>query len=349
VFQTGDRRKDVGQSTLFTYPSLNEQAIPQFVGESLFTNAILDLTQGERTYVCLLTGHGERNRSGESESLSQLVQFLEKANYQVQDISFEADRGWQELCEIMLIAGPRLGLHRGEDEALLQFLNAGKRLILLVDPQSQVGLSQTLTAFGLKFHDSVVFDPSRRFVLGDHYPAPRLLEHAITEPLVQEQVTPIFYLARPLLLREGTAQQGLVSTELLSTSPLAWGETNLKAQVEAKPNSDADLLGPLTLAVAVTRQGESGTTIPLAVVFGDSNFITNNLIEVPGNRELFMNSVAWLAEQQAQLAIRPHETDFRPLLLDPPQARWVSVLTQLVFPGVILGGGLSFWLRRRRR
>ena len=347
VFHAGERRKNIMQSALFHFPSLREEKLPGFVGEGLFTNAIITVMREESSFVCLLAGHGERqlNQDG-ANGLGRAVQELQHANYEVETITFETDKRWQQRCDVLLIAGPRLDFHPLEDAQIVAFLRSGKALFLMMDPQSEPRLPQTLQELKVSFHDSVVFDPEWHFIMGEHYPAPRLLKHEITEPITAQQLQPVFYLARPLIREEGNPFQ---MTDFLATSSAAWGETTLKSEQVAKPDPKQDLTGPLTLGIAMTRTVHEGIEQPVAILMGDSNFITNNLIKVPGNRALLLNSVAWLIGDREQIAIRPHRTDFRPLILKPTQARWVSVFTQLLFPGLILGGGLGFWWRRRRR
>ncbi len=81
VFQAKNGRKDIYQSVLFNYPSLAENSVPVFVGESLFTNAILNVTHGDPAQVCFLKGHGERQTdSAEADGLLNLYQILEGEN-----------------------------------------------------------------------------------------------------------------------------------------------------------------------------------------------------------------------------------------------------------------------------
>ena len=42
-------------------------------------------------------------------------------------------------------------------------------------------------------------------------------------------------------------------------------------------------------------------------VFGDSDFVTNGYLGIPGNRDLFLNTVNWLAQQENLISIRPRE------------------------------------------
>ena len=47
------------------------------------------------------------------------------------------------------------------------------------------------------------------------------------------------------------------------------------------------------------------------VVIGDSDFAANSVLGVQGNRDLFLNTVNWLAQQENLIAIRPREPEDR--------------------------------------
>ena len=51
------------------------------------------------------------------------------------------------------------------------------------------------------------------------------------------------------------------------------------------------------------------------VVIGDSDFATNSVLGIQGNRDFFLNTVNWLAQQENLIAIRPREPEDRRLTL----------------------------------
>ena len=54
-------------------------------------------------------------------------------------------------------------------------------------------------------------------------------------------------------------------------------------------------------------------------MFGDSDFAANALLGIQGNRDLFMNTVGWLSQQENLISIRPKEADDRRLTLTATQ------------------------------
>ena len=46
-------------------------------------------------------------------------------------------------------------------------------------------------------------------------------------------------------------------------------------------------------------------------MIGDSDFAANGTLGVPGNRDLFMNTIGWLSQQDNLISIRPKEADDR--------------------------------------
>ena len=82
-------------------------------------------------------------------------------------------------------------------------------------------------------------------------------------------------------------------------------------------------------------------------VFGDSDFATNTLLSFQGNRDLFLNSVAWLAQDADLISIRPKEPDDQRLVLTRNQQQNMLVLALLLIPGTFIVMGVREWWSRR--
>ncbi len=68
---------------------------------------------------------------------------------------------------------------------------------------------------------------------------------------------------------------------------------------------------------------------------------------VQGNRDLFLNTINWLVQQENLISIRPHDPEDRRITLTADQERRIFFLTVLIVPGLILLAGVQTWWRRR--
>ena len=88
------------------------------------------------------------------------------------------------------------------------------------------------------------------------------------------------------------------------------------------------------------------------IVFGDSDFPSNMYLNLLGNKDLFMSSIAVLTEDPALIAVRRKglpRSSLSPVSLTNDQGRlifWVGVVG--VPAGFALMGVLMTWRRRRR-
>ena len=83
------------------------------------------------------------------------------------------------------------------------------------------------------------------------------------------------------------------------------------------------------------------------MAFGDADFASNSGLQMLGNRDFVLNTVAWLAEDPDLIAIRPKEPDDQRLVLNRGQQQFVALLALLLLPGVfVVWGGVSWWRRR---
>jgi ABC-type uncharacterized transport system involved in gliding motility auxiliary subunit len=100
---------------------------------------------------------------------------------------------------------------------------------------------------------------------------------------------------------------------------------------------------------AETPAGEDAPPKPetrLAVI-GDSDFASNAYLGVQGNRDLLMNTVNWLAQQESQIAIRPRDPADRRITLTENAATGMFWLSIVIVPLAVIGAGAFSWWRRR--
>ncbi|HTP00049.1 MAG TPA: hypothetical protein VMJ64_01645, partial [Anaerolineales bacterium] len=155
--------------------------------------------------------------------------------------------------------------------------------------------------------------------------------------------------ARSLQLSQ-TAPTGVTLENLISTAQNSWGETNLAGLQQNPPqiayDQGTDIPGPLTVAAS----GEDSAGNGRLVTIGNSTFATDAFFDAYANGDFFVNSVDWAAGQGNIISITPHNATTR-TFNPPPQLTFILIMlgTVIVIPGLVIAGGLSNWLSRRRR
>jgi ABC-type uncharacterized transport system involved in gliding motility auxiliary subunit len=250
-------------------------------------------------------------------------------------------------CDALVIAGatrPLLGI---EHEALARYLEAGGALLALIDPRSNSDLGTDLESWGVEVGEDVVFD--RSLALFGRATSPFAADYASGHPITKDLAEPaLFHMARSL--RPGEQTNDFVS--LVLTGDASWAETDLTTWSQegtAGYDADVDTLGPISLAVAGTPNlGASGEREPRLVAFGDSDFATNELLDGFLNRDLFVNSVAWLLGEVEHISVRPHKARASRFQLSGEQFARMRTLSLFVLPETIaILGVLTWWTRRR--
>jgi len=153
---------------------------------------------------------------------------------------------------------------------------------------------------------------------------------------------------------------GRVPQTIIETSSKSWAETDLapKGQVAMNPEK-GDKPGPVSIAVALSAAAQSDAAAKKpddgekpetrVVAIGDSDFATNAALGIQGNRDLFMNIVNWLAQQENLIAIRPKDAADRRLTITADQMKILTLMAIVFVPAAVLGVGVFAWWRRRER
>jgi ABC-type uncharacterized transport system involved in gliding motility auxiliary subunit len=183
-------------------------------------------------------------------------------------------------------------------------------------------------------------------------------QHAITEGF--GSLLTAYPLARSVAPTQ-SATEGRVATSFIETSPRSWAETDLKPSGQVEMNADrGDKPGPVSIGVAVTapipeppnpqpKPADQQAAKPESrlTVIGDSDFPANFALGIQGNRDLFLNAVNWLAQQENLISIRPREAGDRRITLTAETTRWIMLMSIFIVPAVVFGTGVYAWWRRR--
>jgi len=365
VVVSGEDRRviDVADLAEMDYSGMQMGQAPTmtgFKGEQLFTGALLQLDEGRKPKVLFTTGHGEHSLDDRDvHGFASIQELLGPDNFQLEEW---ASLGKSEVppgTELVVIAGPTNTFLKPELDVLSAYLDNGGRILAMIDPTLgqangsgivPTGFTEWLAGYGVKLGENIVVDPpnvlpsySAQVFFVNEYG-----DQAITKPLAQSRLPVLFNMARSVS-KAAQPGQGLQITELLHTSAEGWGENNL-AQLEKVAKDDADVQGPVPLGVAVERAAAGGQKKLRLVVFGDSDFATNQLVQGnPANAVLLSNSLNWLAERESLITIPPKKTEQVRLTLTGGERQALYALVCALLPGLAVVCGALVYVRRRRR
>ncbi len=332
-----------------------EKRLEGDITEQEFTARLVLLLSRVEHRICWALGHGEPDPDDEysDDGLGQIVLALEALNYQVTR-SLVLTNGIEAECEIAVVARPEVPWLPVELEALAVYIAGGGQAIFMIDPFESEEFADELERYGVVMGDDLVVDVNPgNMMMGVDNPSIVVLSdrnfmpHPITSSLAAAVVLPV---ARSVTPVEGV--QGIEVEVLLETSMTAWAETNPDGEeVGPSPGEKvgevpvmvvARVTDPAVLDGADGAIGEAGGRI---VVVGDSDFASNSHLNWGNNRDLFLNTVAWLVEEEDQIGERPADGDM--LEISMAGEAIVCLISVIFVPGAaVLFGGLTLFRRR---
>jgi ABC-type uncharacterized transport system involved in gliding motility auxiliary subunit len=323
--------------------------------EDEILKGLLRLLNPQSSEIYFLTGHGERDTQQSAQnqtSMTRALATLESKNYTVKPLNLLVDNKIPDNARVIVIAGPSKPISDNEVKLLKAFLDKGRSLIVMEDPTplTQFGTSADPLAdmlakdWGITFNNDIVIDlnsPQPTTAAAASYdPA-----HPVTKNM--NNLVAFFPFTRSLEVA-ATPPSNVSDTVLVQTNQRSWGETDFASLSQGGQVglNDNEKVGPLNLAVA----GENTTTKGRVIVFGTSELATDQIFDAYGNGDMFVNAVDWSAEQEDIASITPKNTTTR-TFVPPTGIHWIMILLSSIFiiPGLIVLGGVSTWLARRRQ
>jgi ABC-type uncharacterized transport system involved in gliding motility auxiliary subunit len=349
---------------LFKYKDRSERITTDT--EQDITTGIIKVVQGQQKKVYFTQGHGEKEpTSSDRDGYKAIADALTRENYTVDKVVLAQSGSVPADAAVVIVAGPKTDFFPAEIDSLKKYLAKSGKLLLAIDPAEKVDgppLSNLIALahdWGIDVGNDIVVDVSgmgqligtdQSVPVAASYPS-----HAITQRFKFLTAYPFARSVTPV----AGGVNGHMAQGFVETSPQSWAEADIKGLLTTGKVSfsaaGGDKRGPITVAAAVSAASAAApgaaTDAPKpetrVAVYGDSDFAANSGLGIQGNRDLFMNTIGWLSQQENLIAIRPKEADDRRVTMTAAQQTNVTWLSLLFIPAIIFGTGVYSWWRRR--
>jgi ABC-type uncharacterized transport system involved in gliding motility auxiliary subunit len=253
---------------------------------------------------------------------------------------------------LVIVPGPKNDPLPAELEALDAYIARGGKVFFMVNPFQAEGLKAFVAKYGIALGDDLVIDRLSRAFGGD-FVMPAIFQYE-PHPITKEfgNVLTFFPLSRSVDV-QSKSPKGVSAQVLARSGPGSWGEKSRAELDSGAVKQDAnDRPGPVPVAAVATaeaaRPPEGKESVKARiVVFGTSNLAANQFLNVQGNRDLFLNTVSWLAEEEDLIAIRPKDLRQTPVFLTAAQGRLIFWIPVFAMPAAVMACGIGVMLYRR--
>lgn len=333
--------------------------VKEFRGEEALLAAFIRVSNPVDLTLCYSQGHGERRFDNLEPfaGYAHLKSLLTGAGLKVQVADLDGADGLRD-CDVLLVAGPSGRLPKPHVEAIERYVETGGDILLLAGAVGSRsghalaphGLEGLMQRFGIMHRERIVIDPNHPMAGG----TPLLSftidygwgQHPAVRSLMARPVSMVF--ARELVL--GQAQDGSTPDMLLQSDEGSWAESDIKGirlGDIVSVDEDRDRRGPVVVAAAGSLGGAR------LIVISSDKFVVNAYLRedivYDHGRDLVLNALGWLTEQDVLLGIRARERENVKLVLSADQLDRMVLVCVVGLPGfsVVLALWVLWWRRRR--
>lgn len=315
------------------------------ISEGALANLLSRLTRtGPRT-VYVVVGDGEPSPQDleDPRGLGVFARALADANFTPKPLLLATASSVPGDALLVVLAGPVKPIPAHDADLLSAYLGRGGRLLVLLDPGEDVGLSPLLTPYGVAPGDNLVVDQQQVPFFGARLGVDPIVESFPEHPITRHFRERIVLLQARTIAWNDPERAGVQGQVIAETGDASWAESGWReALTQGRVRRDpGEQEGPLPVAVAVAA-GKARL-----VVLGDADLARNANLDTFFNREFLLNAVQWLGGEDELIAERPR--GLRPSRLEMTDVEMWRLfrLSVLLLPEALLIVGLGIWWRRR--
>lgn len=321
--------------------------------EESFTSAVVRIVRTDNPLLLVVEGHGENGfDSDEPDGMSRAWQKIRSEGIRVESFLSAASSQIPDSTDLIVVAGPKVAFDQREIDQFEDYIRAGGKMLLLLDPDAGRGPDDLAGRFGMEAREDVIVDQSNR-LFGADMQMPVVVEYDLHDATRDLSGTTLFPHSRSIALFRGGEGGGEVRS-LLRTSDRAWGETDRVrlGEGDAAYEEGTDHPGPLLLgmiaSVSAGSNPEGGVRRGRLALLGDSDFATNRYISHGVNAELLLGLVRYLVAGKEPLGIVAPGREDELLILTAAEGQFLFWGAVVGLPALVALAGTITVTRWRR-
>ncbi len=366
--------KEYGE-LLVKYSGKTEKA--KSANEEGITNALIKLSQVSVKKVYFIKGHGEKSvEDYGNNGYDRISQAIKAENFEVDQILLLRAENVPDDCAVLVAAGPKSDYEQHEIDLIEKYMQSGGRVFFLLDPdEGQNHLNNVallLEKYGLLLGNDVIIDPMSRVLSGDYF-MPVISEYTYSPITKNFSLATFLKVVRSIGVKDSPGEN-IMTRIVARTGDSSWAETNVSdlfQKQKAKFDEGVDQKGPVSVMAYATvtlkdeksgaesqnesegensaAQDENKTKEAIVLAVGDSDFISNSMYQTQGNKDLFLNSLNYLADRGDLISVRPKQQESVYLTMTAKQGRTAFLITILLIPLFVIAIGIFITVQRRVR
>ena len=359
IIENGEKSKTLYSDDLYTYDS-SYQTID--LTEEKITSSILNVTSDKIANVYFLSGYSDYSLeySGGMYYLSSYLKD-EVLNYQTLDILIKG--AIPDDCDTLVITTPNKDFDELTTNEITKYINNGGKILWLNSNYAEVkdlpNVNKILALYGVNpFSAGYVYETDNsRTALGY---ASCIVEDLGSTDIAKKLTDVVMLNATKININEdGLEDLGVTKQDIITTSSTSYFRANVS---NTSSSQDGDEQGGFTLGAIFTKkisnedEDSENSVESTLVIFGDNNFVSdvqivsqvNPMIFLANNKDLMLNSIAYLTDNNEDITIRKDYTkssDFMPT--DEQKQNIVRII--FTVPIAIIFFGFVVWQVRRRK
>ena len=349
--------------------------------EEKFANALINVLKDKTKKIYFTKGHGEGALRGEEATgFKSIVTELENNKYSVEELSLIEQVKVPEDADAVVLAGPKYDLKEEESRIIEDYLKRGGSLLAFVSAMTATeNINKLLEKFGVRFNSDLLIlppnDPRAQF-LGQNLAIVTQFDdfNPVTKDFAsQSQVTVGMRFARSIVNVDenvnklkvtlaGKTSEMMVRVKSVKEPQDLDDLTDDKVEVGSFPvlavangranapatasNDKAEKVESNVDAAAISTSSEPKETRVVAI--GSAEVATNQGAQEPTNRDLLINAISYLLQDDDFISIRPKDPTKSTLDLTSQGSQFALLALTFIYPFFFLGMGVFAWLQRRR-